>query len=214
MGRDRGRAAVICDEWPYFAQPLTDVGSVLRRMHARVSTQTTYWGIPTMKNPTDAWIYEELIWRLRPDVIVEVGNYKGGHLLKMAHQCDLIGVGEVIGVDIEPVTAPEVVAHERITLVTGEASACYPAVRQLVAGRNCLVIDDSDHGYTNTLAVLRKYSDLVHPGGYMVIEDTIGIQAQEAVQEFVAEHACFVIDLSLEDFGVSWNPNGYLRRKC
>jgi cephalosporin hydroxylase len=201
------------EEWPYFAQPLTDIGSVLRRMHARVSVETTYCGIPTMKNPTDAWIYEELIWKLQPDVIVEVGNYKGGHLLKMAHQCDLIGVGEVIGIDIESVTAPEVVAHQRITLVTGEASASFPAVRQLVAGRNCLVIDDSDHGYTNTLAVLRKYSELVKPDGYMVIEDTIGIEAQQAVQEFLAENRQFKVDLELEGFGVSWNPNGYLRRK-
>ncbi len=200
-------------EWPYFAQPLTEIGSVLRRMHARVSTKTTYWGIPTMKNPTDAWIYEELIWKLRPDVIVEVGNYKGGHLLKMAHQCDLIGWGEVIGVDIEPVTAPAVVAHERITLVTGEASLSFPHVRQLVAGRSALVIDDSDHGYPNTLSVLRKYSTLVHPAGYMVVEDTIGIEAQQAVQEFLSENRQFTSDLALEDFGVSWNPNGYLRRK-
>ncbi len=205
---------VSCEEWPYFAQPLTDLGSVLRRMHARVSVETTYCGIPTMKNPTDAWIYEELIWRLRPDVIVEVGNYKGGHLLKMAHQLDMIGSGEVVGVDIEQVRAEEVVAHDRITLVTGEATASFPAVRQIVAGRNALVIDDSDHGYPNTLSVLRKYSTLVHPGGYMVIEDTIGIQAQDAVQEFVKENGCFVIDVSLEGFGVSWNPNGYLRRKC
>jgi cephalosporin hydroxylase len=204
---------VATEEWPYFAQPLTDIGSVLRRMHARVSTATTYWGIPTMKNPTDAWIYEELIWKLRPDVIVEVGNYKGGHLLKMAHQLDIIGAGEIVGVDIEQVGAEEVVAHERITLVTGEASACYPTVRQLVAGRNALVIDDSDHGYTNTLAVLRKYSDLVKPDGYMVIEDTIGIEAQQAVQEFLAENRQFKVDLDLEGFGVSWNPNGYLRRK-
>ncbi len=201
-----------CEEWPYFAQPLTDLGSVLRRMHARVSVETTYWDIPTMKNPTDAWIYEELIWKLRPDVIVEVGNYKGGHLLKMAHQCDLIGHGEIIGIDIEPVTAPAVVAHERITLVTGEATASFPAVRQMVAGRNALVIDDSDHGYPNTLSVLNKYSTLVHPGGYMVIEDTIGIQAQDAVQEFLKQKT-FTVDLELEGFGVSWNPNGYLRRR-
>ncbi len=202
-----------CAEWPYFAQPLTDLGSVLRRMHARVSVETTYCGIPTMKNPTDAWIYEELIWRLRPDVIVEVGNYKGGHLLKMAHQLDMIGSGEIVGIDIEPVIADLVVDHPRITLVTGEASLSFPHVRQIVAGRNALVIDDSDHGYPNTLSVLRKYSELVHPGGYMVIEDTIGIEAQQAVQEFLAENRQFKTDLELEDFGVSWNPNGYLRRK-
>ncbi len=182
-------------------------------MHARVSVETTYCGIPTMKNPTDAWIYEELIWRLRPDVIVEVGNYKGGHLLKMAHQLDMIGSGEIVGIDIEPVIADLVVDHPRITLVTGEASLSFPHVRQIVAGRNALVIDDSDHGYPNTLSVLRKYSELVHPGGYMVIEDTIGIEAQQAVQEFLAENRQFKTDLELEDFGVSWNPNGYLRRK-
>ncbi len=205
---------MICEEWPYFAQPLTDVGSVLRRMHARVSVETTYCGIPTMKNPTDAWMYEELIWKLLPDVIVEIGNYKGGHLLKMAHQCDLLGRGEVIGVDIEQMIVPDVLDHPRITLVTGEATSSFPAVRQIVAGRSAFVIDDSDHGYPNTLSVLRKYSQLVHPGGYMVIEDTIGIEAQQAVQEFLAANKKdFEVDVEMEEFGVSWNPNGYLRRK-
>ena len=92
MGWPRGGSfSVTTPEWPYFAQPLTDLSDVLRRMHTRVAKQSTYCGIPTWKNPTDAWVYEELIWRLRPEVIVEIGNYKGGHLLKMAHFCDMIG---------------------------------------------------------------------------------------------------------------------------
>ena len=199
-------------EWPYFAQPLTSLSDVLRRMHARVMTQTTYCGIPTLKNPTDAWIYEELIWKLRPDVIVEIGSYKGGHLLKLAHICDMIGHGEVVGVDLDQITSERVTGHPRITLFVGDAVDHVAAIHDLVAGRPAFVIEDSDHFEYNTLAMLRNYSDLVHPGGYFVVEDTMGIEAMSAVHLFLAENGDFVVDTAMEEFGVSWNPNGYLRR--
>lgn len=204
---------MICEEWPYFGQPQTETSGILRRMHARILTATTYCGIPTLKNPTDAWIYDEIIWRQRPDVIVEIGNWQGGQLLRMAHFCDTLGHGQIIGVDHAQVTAPAVVDHPRITLLTGDAEVQAPAVHALVAGRSAFVIDDSDHSEHQTLGVLRAYSDLVKPKGYFVVEDTIGIEAMRAVETFLAENRRFEIDLEMEEFGVSWNPNGYLRRK-
>jgi cephalosporin hydroxylase len=205
---------VICEEWPYFGQPQTETSGILRRMHARILTDTTYCGIQTLKNPTDAWIYDEIIWRQRPDVIVEIGNWHGGQLLRMAHFCDTLGHGEIVGVDIEPVTTKAVVDHPRIQILTGEATEMFEDVEAFVGGRSAMVIDDSDHGYTNTLSVLNKYSTLVHPGGYMVVEDTIGIEAQRAVEIFLGENKRhWEADVEMEEFGVSWNPNGYLRRK-
>lgn len=182
-------------------------------MFMRVMTQTTYCGIPTLKNPTDAWVYEELIWEQRPDVIVEIGSYKGGHLLKMAHQCDMMHKGHVIGIDLDPVTAEAVVEHPGITLLTGDATELAPLVHSFVGGRSALVIEDSGHSEWNTLSVLRSYSGLVQSGGYMIVEDTIGIEAMSGVQLFLAENDEFESDYSLEEFGVSWNPNGFLRRK-
>lgn len=199
-------------EWPYFGQPLTDLDDVLRRMHERVMKYTSYCGIPTLKNPTDAWIYEELIWKLEPDVIVEIGSYKGGHLLKMAHFCDVMDHGEVIGIDLDPITTPRAVAHPRITVLQGDATDLSPTVHELVDGRPAFVIDDSGHSEWNTLSVLRHYCDLVPSGGYFVIEDTMGIEAMDAVNIFLAENRDFDPDYTLEDFGVSWNPRGYLRR--
>lgn len=200
------------EQWPYFAQPLTNLSDVLGRMFTRVMRETTYCGIPTLKNPTDAWVYEELMWKLWPDVVVEVGSYKGGHLLKMAHYCDMMEHGEVIGIDLDPITTKAVLAHPRITVLEGDATDLSPRVHELVAGRPTLVIEDSGHSDWNTISVLRHYCDLVHPGGYIVVEDTIGIEAMNAVDIFLAENHGFQPDYSMEEFGVSWNPKGYLRR--
>lgn len=200
-------------EWPHFAEPLTNLDDVLYRMHRRTMTATTYCGIDTLKNPTDAWVYEELIWDKRPDVIVEIGTWHGGHLLKLAHQCDMMKHGKVIGVDMTEVPAVAVTDHPRITFLHGEANALAPNVRSLVGNRSAMVIEDSGHSLQNTLSVLRNYSDLVQPGHYFIVEDTMGIEAYQAVEAFLREDGRFEADRELEEFGVSFNPVGYLRRR-
>lgn len=198
--------------WPYFGEPLTELTDVLVRMHARVMKETTYCGIETWKNPTDAWVYEEIIWKQRPEVIIEIGTWHGGHLLKLAHQCDLMDHGEVIGIDFLRAPDQAVLAHPRITFIHGEATASAPQVHKLVGKRAAFVIEDSGHSVWNTLAVLRNYWKLIPKGGYFVVEDTMGAEAMEAVEIFLAENANFEADRHLEEFGVSWNPMGYLRR--
>jgi cephalosporin hydroxylase len=191
---------------------VNDLPGVLEQMQGRIMELTTYCGIPTLKNPLDAWVYEEILWTTRPEVIVEVGSYQGGHLLKLAHFCDVMDHGQVIGVDIDPTWQGAVLAHPRITNLMGDAIEQYPNVAELVAGRTALVIEDSSHTYENTLAVLRVYSTLVQPGHYFICEDGVVPEAARAISDFLTENDGFEPDRDRELFGITWNPSGFLRR--
>jgi tRNA (mo5U34)-methyltransferase len=196
---------------------------ILAQMQDRTVSQSTYFGVPAQKSPTDFWIYQELIHRLQPDVIVEIGNYCGGSILGLAHLCDLIGKGRVIGVDVSHHLIPPIVRnHPRITLIEGDACARFADVRQLIdPEEHVLVIEDSSHTYENTLHILQTYAALVQVGGYFIVEDGIcwhGLEVgprpgpYEAIETFLATDARFEADRSQESFVITWNPKGYLKR--
>ncbi len=196
---------------------------ILPIMQERITGQTTYFGVQALKNPLDFWLYQELMYQHKPDVIVEIGNRFGGSTLALAHLCDLLGHGRIIGLDITHELIPDVVRqHPRVTLIEGDACASFPQVAQLIsASEKTLVIEDSSHTYENTLNVLRTYSRLIKPGDYFVVEDGIcyhGLDLgpnpgpYEAIESFVAENSAFEIDRSKESFLITWNPKGFLRR--
>ena len=143
----------------------------------------------------------------------------------LAHWLDALGHGVVIGVDIDHSRiAPLALAHPRVHLVTGDAAAVAPHVYSLIKpDAEVPVIEDSSHECAQTLEVLRAYEELVRPGGYFIVEDTIcwhGLDVGpqpgpwEAVQTFLAEQpGCWAVDRQREKFGMTWNPGGYLRKE-
>lgn len=188
-----------------------------------VDGRTTYFGVPTLKNPLDFWVYQELISRRVPDVIIEIGNMHGGSALALAHQLDLHGKGRVIAIDVNHrrlFDQPR--SHPRIEFIEGDAVAMLPEVMQRIpAGADVMIIEDSSHTFDNTLAVLRAYSPLVQPGQYFVVEDSIchhGLDVgpspgpYEAIEAFIAENSGFEVDRSIESFLITWNPKGFLKR--
>ena len=202
-------------------KPLKEVLDVIQHS---VMNGTTYFGVKTLKNPLDAWIYQEIVFETRPDVIVEIGNYCGGNLLAMAHLCDAMGRGRVIGVDLWHHWVPPLVRdHPRITLIDGDACESFGQVRQLVgADERVMLIDDSSHTFDNTLGVLRRYGTLVQPGGYFIVEDSVchhGLDIgpnpgpYEAIEAFLQENQDFESDRSRERFLITWNPKGFLKRR-
>lgn len=199
------------------------IREVLPVMQTRIVEQTSYFGIQTLKNPLDFWVYQELICSIEPNVIVEIGNFHGGSLLALAHLCDVRKHGRVIGVDIDQSAIGALVRdHSRIQLIEGDAVAKCAAVRESIAPSDrVLVIEDSSHTYENTLAVLRAYADLVSVESYFIVEDGIchhGLDLgprpgpYEAVTEFLRNNNQFVLDRTRESFFITWNPGGYLRR--
>ena len=72
------------------------LSSILQRMQDRLMSKSTYWGIPTLKNPVDFWVYQEIIYSIKPDYIIEIGNYMGGSTLAFAHMLENLNNGRVI----------------------------------------------------------------------------------------------------------------------
>ena len=199
------------------------VKTVLRMIQTRHAEHTWYFGVKAVKNPIDAWVYQEIIHEIRPDIIIEIGNAYGGGTLHLAHLLDLLGHGKVIGVDLQHQTiAPGIERHPRITFITGDACESILRVKALIApGDTVLVIEDSAHTYANTLNVLRTYSPLVTPGSYLIVEDSHchhGVDTgpspgpYEAIETFLRENDCFKSDRARENFFITFNPKGYLKR--
>lgn len=196
---------------------------VLAIMQDRIMNQTTYFGVKALKNPLDHWVYQELIYEAQPDIIIEIGNASGGSTLSLAHICDLLNRGRIIGIDIAHAGVPEHVKnHCRITLIEGDACQCFVDVGKLISKNDrVLIIEDSSHTYQNTLDILRTYSVLLKSGDYFIVEDGIchhGLSLgpkpgpYEAIETFVKENEDFEIDRSRESFLITWNPKGYLKR--
>ncbi|WP_053424585.1 CmcI family methyltransferase [Rheinheimera sp. KL1] len=196
---------------------------LLEVIQQRILGKTSWMGVKTLKNPMDFWVYQELIYESRPDYIVEIGNRFGGSTLALAHLCDLLGHGQVIGVDISHKDMHEKAKqHPRVTLIEGDACAKFAKVRSLIPiNANVLVIEDSSHTFENTLNVVRLYSSLIPEHGYLIVEDSIchhGLDVgpspgpYEAIEAFVTENTDFVIDRDKESFVITWNPKGFLKR--
>jgi desulfoferrodoxin-like iron-binding protein len=199
------------------------VKTAIAFMQKRIANKTYYFGVRTLKNPLDFWVYREIIAEVQPDVIIEVGTAYGGGAFALAHILDLLGKGRIISLDHQHDTVPQLVKeHPRITLFTGEACQSFSRVSETIRpGETVLVIEDSSHSYENTLAVLRTYGPLVTPGSYLIVEDSNchhGVDVgpfpgpYEAIDHFLRETDAFEVDRSRESFFITWNPRGYLRR--
>jgi cephalosporin hydroxylase len=189
----------------------------------RIMSETTYFGVRTFKNPLDAWIYQEIIFEVKPDIIIELGNSNGGSTLLLAHLCDLMGNGRVIGIDLSHEIVPESVKkHPRIIFIVGDACNNFNAVKRYIhKDEKVLVIEDSSHTFENTLNILKLYSTLVTKGSYIIIEDSICHHSlelgpnpgpYEAIEEFIKGNNEFIMDRNKEAFLITCNPKGYLRK--
>jgi cephalosporin hydroxylase len=184
--------------------------------------QSTYFGVQAVKNPGDAWIYQEIVTDMQPDVIIEVGVKHGCGALMMAHLCDLMGKGRVIGVDITlSLVHQTVIDHPRITLLEGDACAMFNIIKSMIDPTDrVLIIEDSAHSYQNTINVLNTYSPLIGVGDYFIVEDSINYEGVFPNQDFGVANAItdfvnqgnFVSDRTREPYVITWNPCGFLKR--
>lgn len=156
----------------------------------------TFWlGIPIQKCPLDLWIYQEMIFEIKPDVIIECGTANGGGALFLACMLDIVNNGEVITIDIEDTAYGDCInsyglpvyqnydtktdinqrpTHKRIKYLLGSSTSgeIVEQVRKLLSNKKVMVILDSDHHKEHVLNELRAYSKFVTKGSYIIVEDT------------------------------------------
>lgn len=139
----------------------------------------TWMGRPIIQTPDDIVRLQELIYRLKPDTIIETGIAHGGGLILYASLCKAMGKGKVIGVDIEirPHNRAAIENHELfplITLIEGssvDSNILEKVKSHIPEGGTTLVILDSNHTYEHVLLELRAYAPLVSVGSYILATD-------------------------------------------
>jgi cephalosporin hydroxylase len=128
----------------------------------RLMYEVAWLGRPVIQFPTDIVVMQELLWDLKPDVVIETGVAHGGSLILSASILELIGKGTVIGIDVEvrPHNRAAIKAHpmsKRIKLIEGSSTAdeTFAKVRQTAAGAETVVVFlDSNHTEAHVLKEL------------------------------------------------------------
>jgi cephalosporin hydroxylase len=209
----------------------------LESCRQRYSYRFTWMGRPIIQYPQDIVAMQELIWRLEPDLIIETGIAHGGSLVFYASMLELLGGDRrVLGIDIDirahnRTAIDSHVMRKRIDMIEGSSIApdIVSQVRELAAGRKrVMVILDSNHTHEHVLAELRAYGELVTPGSYLVVFDTVvedmpdqcfpdrpwrrSNSPKSAVHAFLSETKRFELDHEIEErLMITVSPDGFLR---
>ena len=195
-------------------------------------------GRPIIQLPQDIVAIQEIIWSVKPDLIIETGIAHGGSLILSASILEMIGGnGLVIGIDIDirKHNRPLIENHpmfKRIKMIEGSSVSVetFNKVKDETKNKKkIMVFLDSNHTYSHVLEELNLYSPLVTRGSYIVVFDTIteilpktaylnkpwgkGNNPKTAVAQFLKKNKNFVIDKNIDNkLLISNNPNGYLKK--
>jgi len=200
----------------------------------------SWLGRPIIQYPQDIIALQEIIWKVKPDLIIETGIAHGGSLIFSASILELIGHGKVLGIDIDirKHNRKEIEKHSlsrRIQMIEGSSinENIVKKVYKLSKGKKrILLILDSNHTHKHVLAEMELYSPLVTIGSYMVVFDTViedmpirllsgsakrpwgkGNNPKTAVKEFLKLNDRFKIDKDIENkLLITVAPSGYLKR--
>ncbi len=187
----------------------------------------THWrGVPVQKLALDLWVLQEIIQSTRPDVVFETGAKFGGSAAYVADLLEMAGGGRVISVDCTLDQLHESARDDaRIEFVEGDSTdaAIVAQIHEMCGTARVMIVLDSDHRARHVRAELDAYGDLVAPGCYLIVEDTIvngnpilpdfGPGPGEAVAAWIELHPEFEVDRSREHLMATFHPGGYLRRR-
>ena len=177
-----------------------------------------YLGIETLQNPLDVWVTQEILFEVKPQLVVETGTYRGGSALLWATLLAPIDAdARVLTIDWKDLRSPQAIAHplfaSHVTFLRGSSTdpAIVARVAERAKGLRTVFILDSDHREQHVLAELRAYAPLVSAGSYLIVQDT-PLGGGAAIQRFLEENDRFEIDRTRERFILSNNLTGFLKR--
>lgn len=198
----------------------------------------TWLGRPVIKFPNDLMLMQELIWEVKPDLIIETGIAHGGSLVFSASMLALLGGDRLalgIDIDIRPHNRKEIEAHPlagriRMLEASSVAEATLAEVKRIAAPyKTVMVFLDSLHTHAHVAQELALYAPLVTVGSYLVLPDTfieyfpkgyyadrpwdVGDNPMTALRAFLASDPGFEIDRRRCDkLMITEAFDGYLRR--
>jgi cephalosporin hydroxylase len=203
----------------------------------KYSYNFSWLGRPIIQYPQDMIAMQEIIWNLKPDLIIETGIAHGGSLIFYASILELIGKGEILGIDIDirSHNRIEIENHplsKRISMIEGSSidNNIFQKVKNFAKNHQTILVTlDSNHTHSHVLKELELYAPLVTKGSYIVVFDTIvedlpdnlypnrpwsvGDNPKTAVKTFLKTNEQFEIDETINNkLLISVAPDGYLKR--
>lgn len=199
----------------------------------------SWLGHPIIQFPQDIIALQEIIWRIKPDLIIETGIARGGSLIFSASILELLGKGKILGIDIQirKENLKRILEHplsKRIKMIEGssiDGNIIKKVYKISEKSKKILLILDSNHSYNHVLSELNAYSKLVKKGSYIVVFDTRIDDIPKkyskilmkgnwsnrnnpkiAVYEFLKQNKRFEIDNAIADkLLITVAPDGFLR---
>jgi len=196
----------------------------------------TWLGRPIIQFPQDMITIQEIIWDIKPDLIIETGIAHGGSIIFSASLLELIGKGEVLAIDIDirKHNKIEIEKHsmfKRITMLEGSSIDTNISKKVLEIAKDkkkIMLLLDSNHTHDHVLKELELYSPLISKGSYIVVFDTMiedmpkgfiknrpwdkGNNPKTAVHDFLKKNNRFKIDKTFEQkLLITSAPSGYLK---
>lgn len=204
----------------------------------KYSYNYTWLGRPIIKYPNDVILMQELIWSVKPDLIIETGIAHGGSIIFSASMLELLGgAGEVIAIDIDirRHNRIEIEKHpmfKRITMFEGSSVSAdiFERVKVRAKGKKSIMVFlDSLHTHEHVLKEMDLYSSLVTVGSYLILPDTfieyfpkgyfadrpwdVGNSPMTAVREFLSKNDNFIVDKEkIDKLLITEGFDGYLKR--
>jgi cephalosporin hydroxylase len=206
-------------------------------IRTKYSYNFSWMGRPIIQYPQDIMAMQEIIWNVKPDLVIETGIAHGGSLVFYASIMELLGgKGKVLGIDIDirEHNRREIEKHpmfKRIMMIEGSSidDSVVEKVHKFARGKKRVLVSlDSLHTHDHVLRELEAYSPLVTLGSYCVVFDTIVEDLQEnftpdrpwgkgnnpktAVRKFLEDNNRFVVDKDIENkLLITVCPDGYLK---
>ncbi|MBN2373537.1 cephalosporin hydroxylase family protein [bacterium] len=210
---------------------------ITRVSRYRYSYNFTWLGRPIIQFPQDIIAVQEIVWQVKPDLIIETGIAHGGSLVLYASLLELIGGnGHVLGIDIDirehnRVAIEQHPMYKRIKMIQGSsvdeevANKAYDFAK---GKRRVMAALDSNHTHEHVFKELELYSPLVTKDSYLIVFDTIiedmpgdffpdrpwgkGNNPKTAVKQFLEKNDRFIVDKDIENkLLITVAPSGYLK---
>lgn len=200
----------------------------------KMDYEVNWLGIPIIQNPYDMILMQELIFDLKPDVIIETGVAHGGSLIYYSSLLELLKKGRIVGIDIDIRDHNRKLLEKhplikRVTMIEGSSvdRKVIAQIKRIIKPNDkVIVVLDSNHKKQHVYEELSLYKDIVSKGSFIVVFDTFmpyleGLRGlslfknnspMDAVRDFIRENPSFIIDRSYNKFFVSSCPDGFIKK--
>ena len=177
----------------------------------KYSYQFDWLGVPIIQMPGDLIVFQEIVYKTQPDLIIETGVARGGSIIFWASIQKLCGInGEILGVDIDirehaRSAIKQSNFKDQINLIEGSSveNKVVDSVKSIVSQhKRVMVVLDSNHTHEHVLSELEIYSKFVTKGCFLLVLDTViddlnldlerpwgpGSSPKTAVKEFMSKN--------------------------